>query len=55
MKKGQLLSQPFFYIFAIVVIGLILIFGFRYVNKLLETGCEVEILKFSSDVQKQVN
>jgi|SRR3989344_724674 len=55
MKRGQLLSQPFTYIFAILVIGMILIFGFRYVNKLLETGCQVEILDFSSDVQKKVN
>ena len=55
MKKGQLLSQPFFYIFAIVVMGLILIFGFTYVNKLLKTGCEVEILSFVSDVQAKVN
>ncbi|MBS3152622.1 hypothetical protein J4230_04390 [Candidatus Woesearchaeota archaeon] len=55
MKKGQLLSQPFFYIFAIIVIGLILIFGFTYVNKILKTGCQVEILSFVGDVQAKIN
>ncbi len=55
MKRGQLLSQPFFYIFTIVVIGLILIFGFRYVNKLLKTGCEVETADLIGDVQGKVN
>ena len=55
MKKGQLLSQPFIYIFAIIVIGLILIFGFRYVGKLLKVGCQVETLGFSQDIQAKVN
>ncbi len=55
MKKGQLLSQPFFYIFAIIVIGLILIFGFKYVNQLLNAGCQVEVLDFGNDVKAKVN
>lgn len=55
MKKGQLLSQPFFYIFAIVVIGLILIFGFNYVSKLVNTGCQVQGLTFVNDIQAKVN
>ncbi len=55
MKKGQLLSQPFFYIFAIVVIGLLLIFGFKYAGKILNTSCQVETLDFVSDVQAKVN
>lgn len=55
MKRGQLLSQPFFYIFAIIVIGLILVFGFKYVGKVLNTGCQVEVLDFTGDVQAKVN
>src|SRR3989338_7479185 len=55
MKRGQLLSQPFFYIFAIIVIGLILIFGFNYIAKILKTGCEVETLDFVGDVRAEVN
>src|SRR3989338_5258726 len=37
MKRGQLLSQPFTYIFAILVIGMILIFGFSYVCSLVNS------------------
>ena len=55
MKKGQLMSQPFFYIFAIVVIGLILVFGFNYINKLLKTSCDVEGLGFQTEIQSKVN
>ena len=55
MKKGQLLSQPLFYIFAIVVIGLILIFGFNYLNKVIKIGCEVEILDFNADLQTKIS
>lgn len=55
MKKGQLLSQPFFYIFAIVVIGLVVIFGFKYLKDVVSTGCKVENLDFVRDVQAEVN
>ena len=54
MKRGQLLSQPLFYIFAIVVIGLTLIFGFYMINKLLDTGCMVENAKFVADIKNHV-
>src|SRR3989338_695539 len=55
MKRGQLLSQPFFYIFAIIVIGLIFAFGFYYVNKVVKAGCEAEVLDFTSEFRKQVS
>ncbi|GEM_PF-2626259 len=55
MKKGQLLSQPFFYIFAIVTIGLLLVFGFNYVGKIMKTGCEVEGLDFNNKIQAKIN
>ncbi len=55
MKRGQILSQPFIYILAIITIGLILIFGFRYVGKILKTGCEVETLDLVNDIQAEAN
>jgi len=55
MKKGQILSQPFIYIFAIIVIGLILLFGFRYIGKILKTGCEIESLDLVNDIQAEAN
>ncbi len=55
MKKGQILSQPFIYIFAIIVIGLIFVFGFKYIGKILKTGCEVESLDLVNDIQAEAN
>ena len=55
MKKGQLMSQPFFYIFAIVAIGLIVIFGFFIVNRLVKTGCQVENREFVRDLQDNID
>lgn len=55
MKKGQMMSQPFYYIFAIIVIGLILIFGFKYAGKLFKVGCEVEVVDFVNDIKKEIN
>ena len=49
------MSQPFFYIFAIIVIGLILVFGFYYIDKLLKQGCEIETIDFVSSMQAKLN
>ena len=49
------MSQPFVYIFAIIVIGLILVFGFKYIGKVLKTGCQVETISFTRDLQSEVN
>ncbi len=55
MKKGQLMSQPFFYIFTIVVIGLILVFGLYWIWRLFQTACDVEGLSFQTEIQNKVN
>ena len=55
MKKGQLLSQPFVIIFALVVMALILFFGYRAITGLLSTGEKVCDVKFSQDLQNEVN
>ena len=54
MKRGQLLSQPFFYIFLIVVSALVLVFGYMMINRLLNTECQVEGKVFISDLRKNV-
>ena len=54
-KRGQLLSQPFFYISAIIVIGLILIFGFKVIGDLRRTGCNVENAKFLNELEKNID
>ncbi len=53
MKKGQIMSHVFIYIFAVIVIGLILLFGFKYINKIIKTGCEVETLDLVNDMKSE--
>jgi len=55
MKRGQLLSQPFFYIFAILVIALTIFFGYFIINKLQGTACQVENQQFLSDLENNIN
>ena len=55
MKKGQLFSQPFMYIFAIVVIALIFLFGFQMIGKLKSTTCSVENIKFITDLNNEID
>jgi len=49
------MSQPFMYIFALLVIGFILVFGFLQVRKVLDFGKDVEEVKFENDLQKIVD
>jgi len=55
MKRGQLLSQPFFYIFMIIVIGLIIVFGFSMIKRLMGTACQVENNQFVYDLQDDID
>jgi hypothetical protein len=50
-KRGQLLSQPFFYIFAVIVIGLTVLFGYPLIVKLLATECIVENNEFLNETK----
>ena len=55
MKRGQLLSQPFFYIFAIIVIGLLLVFGYRAISGTTSFANTVGFVKMIDDIKKNVN
>ena len=55
MKRGQLLSQPFFYILAIVVIGLTFFFGYYIISRVLGTACQVENKQFVYDLNGEIN
>ncbi len=54
MKKG-LIDQPFIYIFAIVVIAFILIFGIRSIMSLINLEKEVEGNVFFSSLNNQID
>lgn len=54
MKKAQLLSEPFTYIFALIVIAVIVGFGFYLVTKTTIFAGEVDIAKFKNDFSTKV-
>jgi len=53
-KRGQLLSEPFVFVFALIVGAMILIWGTNYVLKLNEVGESVELTSFVSKLRKDV-
>ncbi len=55
MKKAQILSQPFLYIFAVIVIGLILVFGWTSIKNLIGFGDDVGSVKIFNDFRKAVD
>ena len=54
MKKAQLMAQPFYYIFVIIVIALIFLFGFNIINKLQETQERTKFTEFKIDFSSKV-
>lgn len=52
MKKGQMLSQPFVYIFALVVGALILVWGGKTVLDLVNTGSQINVAKLVKDLEQ---
>ncbi len=55
MKKAQLFSQPFMIIFTLIVIALILFFGYKVILGLTNTGEKVCKVKFTQDFQNEVD
>jgi len=54
-KRGQLSSSVFIYLFAIIVIALILIFGYNYISKTKENLVKTDLIllknKLTSDIE----
>ncbi|RME55047.1 hypothetical protein D6777_01705 [Candidatus Woesearchaeota archaeon] len=55
MKKGQLMSQPFVYIFALILGGLILVWGFKAIMDLKTVADKGELGQFRKDLETEVN
>ncbi len=53
-KQGQLLTQPLFYILAMVVGALILLFGYRVITGIMETSQQVTLQKWTNDFDHKV-
>ena len=54
MKKGNMLAQPFVFIMALILMGLILVFGMRSVFQINQTADIAEINKFRLNLNNQV-
>ncbi|MFH1376364.1 MAG: hypothetical protein ABIH25_01890 [Candidatus Woesearchaeota archaeon] len=52
MRKGQLMGQPFVYIFLLIVAAIILFFGVKAIINVINTGQEVEYQRFVSDIEE---
>lgn len=50
MRKSQL-NQTFIYIMAILVVGTILLIGYRSISSIFDQGCDVERSRFLADLE----
>jgi len=55
MKKGQVIGQPLVYVFAIIVIALLLFFGFRMVGKIIGFEKNVDYADFLNNFDNEIN
>ncbi len=54
MKKGELLSQPFIYILALITIVLLFFFGYRAINDFQQKAELVELGNFVNDLKYNI-
>ena len=55
MKKAQLMNHPFYYIFVVIVIALIFIFGFRMISNLIKLQEQGKFVEFKVELKKAVD
>ena len=53
MNKGQV-QQVFIYMMVIVVVGALLIVGYRAIGNIMDKGCEVEHSRFASQLRSDL-
>lgn len=54
IKKAQVSSQLFMYILAIVIIGLLLVFGVKYIGMLVEKVDTINVVQFKTDLETNI-
>tara|TARA_Y100000310_G_C20403271_1_gene678439 strand:- start:145 stop:672 length:528 start_codon:yes stop_codon:yes gene_type:complete len=54
MKRGQMLGMPFVYILMVIAMGLILLFGFNSITKILHTKDVTQISNLVLDIRDDV-
>jgi hypothetical protein len=50
MRRKAQIQHVFIYILTIVVVGLILLMGYKVIGNTIKQGCEVEHIKFTSQI-----
>lgn len=55
MKKGQILGQVFVFVLAVIIFGLILLYGYNAINTIGETKKDVELIQFRNDLSSSVD
>ncbi|MEK6932350.1 MAG: hypothetical protein AABW56_00985 [Nanoarchaeota archaeon] len=55
MNKAQITAQPLYYIFIIIVVALVLLFGFNMIRNLLETQEKSTFIQFKTDIESAID
>jgi len=55
MKRGQVLGQPFIYMFYVIVAVLVLLIGAKWIAGVIDTGDSVEYSVFINDLEGKVD
>ena len=55
MKKAQMMSQPLYYVFILIVIALIFFFGFKMIKGVLDTQEQAKCVEFKIGLESYFN
>ncbi len=55
MKKAQIQSQVIVYILAVVIMGMIFVFGYQALQRMQNTACEVNRIEFLTDIKADID
>lgn len=53
-KKAQIQTQIFVYVLATIIIGAILLYGYRSIFMMREKGEQIDLISFKSEVQEEI-
>jgi hypothetical protein len=53
-KKSQIQTQIFVYVLATIIIGAILLYGYRSIFMMREKGEQIDLISFKSEVQEEI-
>ncbi|MCK4500308.1 hypothetical protein KAU11_07410 [Candidatus Babeliales bacterium] len=55
MKKAQIQSQIFVYVLAMIIIGAILLYGYKSINMMRDKGEQIDLLSFKTDIEQEIS